>query len=240
MTTVPREAAALHPAEAAGFQQVNQFLAHLRDNADAAQRSVQGFLDSQAMRAKITALEAQLAALSARGVGGDLPECQRALDASRARERELSTSFDTLTAQYREQKAYSDELRRDVGELSDMLEKFSDAPYEKVTDDEIEHEWLRLAHEIQNFALQLLTRDPRGVTAPAGANTVQVNALRVRRRQDPGLVGFYFQKHIWDRINGEVFLAGSNVWGGRSGRAFNRLCIDVTGKNQQPPFSCLF
>ncbi|KAJ4209042.1 hypothetical protein NW767_000953 [Fusarium falciforme] len=249
LVTVPRGATTLHPAGhhlaalqpagIASLQQVSEFFAHLCDNADAAQKSVQqGVLDAQAMQAKITALETQLAALSAqgargaegtRGAGGDLVGCQKALDASRAREKELSVSFEFLKVEYQKQKAYTDELRRDVSDLNDELEKYSNLPYDKITDDEIERQWLLLAHEIQNFTLQVLTRDPTRVMAPSGANTAQVNALRLKRKQDPELVNFHFQKHIWDRINSEVFHAGSNLWGGRSGKSFNRLCIDATG-----------
>ncbi|KAJ4315021.1 hypothetical protein N0V84_008591 [Fusarium piperis] len=232
--TVPHETralipAALHPAEAAGFQQINDFLVHIRDSADAAQKKVQGLLDAREMQAKITALETQLAALNAQGAVGDLSECQKALNDSLAREKQLSARCESLQVECQKQKAYSTELRQDVGELTDELEKYSDFPYEKVTDDEIGHEWLRLAHEIQNFALQVLTRDPTRVGAPPGANIPQVTALRAKRKQDPELVNFHFQKHVWDRINSEVFQAGSNLWGGRSGKAFNRLCIDVTG-----------
>ncbi|KAJ4170392.1 hypothetical protein NW754_006530 [Fusarium falciforme] len=207
LVTVPRGATTLHPAGhhlaalqpagIASLQQVSEFFAHLCDNADAAQKSVQqGVLDAQAMQAKITALETQLAALSAqgaRGAGGDLAECQKALDASRTRER--SSLF----------------LSNSSSDLNDELEKYSDLPYDKVTDDEIERQWLLLAHEIQNFTLQVLTRDPTRVMAPSGANTAQVNALRLKRKQDPELVNFHFQKHIWDRINSEVFHAGSNL-----------------------------
>ncbi|KAI8720759.1 hypothetical protein NCS52_00521800 [Fusarium sp. LHS14.1] len=220
---------ALHPAGAANLQQVNEFLTHLRDNADAAQKSVQGVLDAQAMQAKITALEAQLAAVGAQGAGSDLVELNKALDASRAREKELAASFETLKAKNKEQKEYIEDLKSDVNSLNDELEKSSDFPYDKISDDKISDEWLQLAHEIQNFTLQALTRDPTRVTAPPKANSAQVNALRHKRKQDPELVHFHFQKHIWDRINNEVFQAGSNVWGGRGGKAFNRLCIDVAG-----------
>ncbi|UPK90218.1 hypothetical protein LCI18_001153 [Fusarium solani-melongenae] len=227
--------AALHPAGTTRLQQFSEFFAHIRDNADAAQKSMQGALDAQAMQAKITALENQLAALGAQGAqdtqgaGCDLVEFQKALDASRAREKELSASFETLKAENQEQKSYIDELRHDVGELNDELKKGTDFPYEKISDDKIEHEWLQLAHEIQNFTLQVLTRDPTRVVAPPGANSAQVNTLRAKRKQDPELVNFHFQKHIWDRINNEVFQAGSNIWGGRGGQSFNRLCIDVAG-----------
>ncbi|KAI8676897.1 hypothetical protein LRP88_10089 [Fusarium phalaenopsidis] len=253
LTTIPHEAttlrpaghhiaalypAALHPARTASLQQFSEFLVHIRDDADAAQRSMQGVLDAQAMQEKITALEAQLAALSAQGTrgaegtqgaGGDLAECQKALDASRAREKELSASFETLKAENQEQKDFIHDLRLDVSALDAELKKGSDFPYEKISDDKIEDEWLQLAHEIQNFTLQVLTRDPTRATAPPGANTAQVNALRAKRKQDPELVNFHFQKHIWDRINSEVFQAGSNIWGGRGGQSFNRLCIDVAG-----------
>ncbi|RSL56301.1 hypothetical protein CEP54_008899 [Fusarium duplospermum] len=235
LPTAPYEAVTLHstafhPAGTTSLQQLSDFLAHVRDDADAAQRRVQGALDAEAMQAKITALEAQLATFRAQGGGGggDFAEFQKALDASQARERELSASFESLKVEYQKQKVYTDELRRDVSDLSDELEKYTDFPYDKVTDDEIGRQWLQLAHEIQNFTLQLLTRDPLRVTAPPGANTPQVNALRQKRKQDPELVNFHFQKHIWDRINSEVFQAGSDLWGGRSGKAFNRLCIDAT------------
>ncbi|KAM6539529.1 hypothetical protein FALCPG4_001324 [Fusarium falciforme] len=223
LVTVPREATTLHPAGhhlaalqpagIASLQQVSEFFAHLCDNADAAQKSVQqGVLDAQAMQAKITALETQRPSMPAE------PE-----------KKELSVSFEFLKVEYQKQKAYTDELRRDVSDLNDELEKYSNLPYDKITDDEIERQWLLLAHEIQNFTLQVLTRDPTRVMAPSGANTAQVNALRLKRKQDPELVNFHFQKHIWDRINSEVFHAGSNLWGGRSGKSFNRLCIDATG-----------
>lgn len=225
--------AALYPAGAANLQQVNEFLTRLRDNADAAQKSVQGVLDAQAMQAKITALEAQLAAVGAQGAqgaAGDLAECQKALEASRAKEKELSASFESLRVKYNERGVFTKGLIRDVSHLTDKLKERSDAPCEKVTDDQVGREWLRLVHEIQNFTLQVLNRDPTRVVAPPGANSAQVNLLRAKRRQDPELANFHFQKYIWDCINNEVFQAGSNVWGGRGGQSFNRLCIDVAGK----------
>ncbi|KAH7272427.1 hypothetical protein B0J15DRAFT_573162 [Fusarium solani] len=231
--------AALHPAGAASLQQFSEFLVHIRNDADAAQKSMQDVLDAQAMQAKITALENQLAALGAQGTqdaqgaGGDLAACQKALDASRAREKELSASFETLKMKNQEQENYIGELRCYVNQLNNELEKGSDFPYEKISDDKIEHQWLQLAHEIQNFTLQALTRDPTRVIAPPGANTAQVTALRAKRKQDPELVNFHFQKHIWDRINNEVFQAGSNIWGGRGGQSFNRLCIDVAGSGAE-------
>lgn len=224
---------AFHPAGIASLQQASDFLAHIRNDADAAQKSMQGVLDTQAMQAKITALESQLAALGAQGAqgsGGDLVEFQKALDASRAREEKLSASFETLKDKSQKQEAYINELRLEVNALDAEQNKGSEFPYEKISDDKIESEWLQLAHEIQNFTLQVLTRDPTRVVAPSVANTAQVNALRAKRKQDPELVNFHFQKHIWDRINNEVFQAGSNTWGGRGGKAFNRLCIDVAGK----------
>lgn len=243
LVTIPQGAttlhlAALHPAGTAGFLQVSNFLTHVRNNVDAAQKSVQGVMDAQAMQVKITALETQLAALSAQGAGGDLVEFQKALDASRAREKELSASFETLKAENQKQKDFIKDLSLDVNAMDAELKKGSEFPYEKISDDKIEDEWLQLAHEIQNFTLQVLTRDPTRVVAPPGANSAQVNALRAKRKQDPELVNFHFQKHIWDRINNEVFQAGSNIWGGRGGQSFNRLCIDVAGKIvHQTPFS---
>ncbi|RSM15707.1 hypothetical protein CEP52_000608 [Fusarium oligoseptatum] len=217
LTTTPHEAAtlqpaALDPAEAARLQQLSDVLVHIRDDADAAQRRVQGALDAEAMQAKITALEAQLATLRAQGGGGggDFSEFQKALDASQARERQLSASFETLKVEYQSLRVYTDELRVMLSNLDDELKKSSgepDSSYVKVTDDEIGRQWLQLAHEIQNFTLQVLTRDPRGVTAPPRTNTVL---------------------HIWDRINSEIFHGGSDLWGGRSGKSFNRLCIDAT------------
>ncbi|RMJ12483.1 hypothetical protein CDV36_007863 [Fusarium kuroshium] len=236
LTTFPHEAATLHPAalnpaEAAHLQQLSDVLAHIRDGADAAQRRVQGALDAEAMQAKITALEAQLAAFRAQGGGGgDFSEYQKALDASQARERQLSASFETLKVKYQSLRVYTDELRVMLNNLDDELKKSSgdpDSSYVKVTDDMIGSKWLQLAYEIQNFTLQVLTRDPFRVATPPGANAPQVNALRHKRKQDPELQAFYFQKHIWDRINSEVFHAGSDLWGGRSGKSFNRLCIDA-------------
>ncbi|RTE78355.1 hypothetical protein BHE90_007167 [Fusarium euwallaceae] len=238
LTTTPHETATLQPAalnlaEAARLQHLSDVLAHIRDDADAVQRRVQGALDAEAMQAKITALEAQLATLRAQGGGGggDFSEYQKALDASQARERQLSASFETLKVEYQSLRVYTDELRVMLSNLDDELKKSSgepDSSYVKVTDDEIGSKWLQLAHEIQNFTLQVLTRDPRGVTAPPRTNTVLVNALRQKRKQDPELVNFHFQKHIWDRINSEIFHGGSDLWGGRSGKSFNRLCIDAT------------
>ncbi|RSL58655.1 hypothetical protein CEP53_006079 [Fusarium sp. AF-6] len=247
LTTTPHEAAtlqptALNPAEAASLQQLSDVLAHIRDGADAAQRRVQGALDAEAMQAKITALEAQLAASRAQGGGGgDFAEFQRALDASQARERELSASLETLKVEYQKQKVYTDELRVMLSNADDELKKSSSEPdssYVKVTDDMIGSRWLHLAHEIQNFTLQVLTRDPFRVATPPGANAPQVNALRHKRKQDPTLLPFYFQKHIWDRINSEIFHAESDLWGGRSGKSFNRLCIDVASKNPSPLPPC--
>ncbi|KAJ3468869.1 hypothetical protein MRS44_002934 [Fusarium solani] len=214
--------AALHPAGAASLQQFSEFLVHIRNDADAAQKSMQDVLDAQAMQAKITALENQLAALGAQG-----PRCQP------SQRKELSASFETFKTKNQEQENYIGELRCYVNQLNNELEKGSDFPYEKISDDKIEHQWLQLAHEIQNFTLQVLTRDPTRVIAPPGANTAQVTALSAKRKQDPELANFHFQKHIWDRINNEVFQAGSNIWGGRGGQSFNRLCIDVAGSGAE-------
>ncbi|KAM0434578.1 hypothetical protein ACHAPT_003676 [Fusarium lateritium] len=234
-TTTAQEATTLHPVvpfNIADLQQINGILSHLRENVDATWKSVQGAEESQAMKDKIASLETPLAAaLDAQSGRRDLVKCKEDLAASLAREKELSASFESLKVEHQKQVAFNNELRRDIEDVSDEMNKHSDFPYEKVTDDKIEDDWLQLAHEIQNFSLQVLTKDPARSAAPKGANFAQVGELRSKRRNDPDLASFYFQKHIWDRINDEVFCAGSNVWGGRPGKAFNRLCIDLMENN---------
>ncbi|KAM5351666.1 hypothetical protein ACJ41O_004389 [Fusarium nematophilum] len=168
-----------------------------------------------AAQKKISSLEAQLAHSS-----------QKAQEDLQKKEVELAK----LEQKCQGLRHFCDELRRDVADLLDAQNPDVDFDSKKVSDDTIEHKWLELAHLIQNFASQVLTREPYRVAAPRGSDHQKVEALKKSRKKCPELSVFYFQKYIWNRIYEDIFRGGKNVWGGPTGQAFHLFCIDIADK----------
>ncbi|KAJ3527413.1 hypothetical protein NM208_g10714 [Fusarium decemcellulare] len=190
--------------------------------------SLQSAQDLRDANKKIASLEAQLkAALASKDPEGQTRTLQEKVDAGLKREDELRATLEDLKLKNKATREFCDELRCEVAKL-ETKDQHLNLHTEKITDDQIERAWLQIAHEIQNFALQVLTRDPYRIPTPQGANQHQVDALKKNRKKvGPKLETFYYQKHIWDRIFSEIFQGGSNVWGGPGGQAFHRFCLDI-------------
>jgi hypothetical protein len=104
----------------------------------------------------------------------------------------------------------------------------------KLMDDEVDKEWRRIAFDIRQFVLQILTVEPFRVSAPKGTNHQEIEALKRIQKKTPELAPFKFQKYIWERLVTDVFQAGVNTWGGPTGQAFNLFCLDISSKIRLP------
>ncbi|KAF5002798.1 hypothetical protein FGRMN_105 [Fusarium graminum] len=101
----------------------------------------------------------------------------------------------------------------------------------KVLDDEVDMEWRRIAFDIRQFAMQILTVEPYRKTTPQGANYEDVNELKKLQKKSPSLARFYFEHYIWKRLVDDIFHAGTNTWGGTVGQAFHHFCLDLSKIN---------
>ncbi|KAG8351356.1 hypothetical protein FVEN_g10497 [Fusarium venenatum] len=98
----------------------------------------------------------------------------------------------------------------------------------KLMDCDVEQGWKGIAFEISNFVFQVLTKKPYGDQAPPGANLKDVEALKKQQKKNIHAAPFQFQRYIWLHLVTDIFQAGKATWGGPTGNAFHRYCLDIS------------
>ncbi|KAG8666092.1 hypothetical protein FPOAC2_11187 [Fusarium poae] len=98
----------------------------------------------------------------------------------------------------------------------------------KLMDSDVENEWKGIAFEIRNFVFQVLTKQPYRDQAPRGANLKDVEALKKQQKKNIHTAPYHFQRYIWLHLVEDIFQAGKATWGGPTGNAFHRYCLDIS------------
>ncbi|KAM0235781.1 hypothetical protein ACHAPO_005566 [Fusarium lateritium] len=101
----------------------------------------------------------------------------------------------------------------------------------KLMDCDAENEWKGIAFEIRNFVFQVLTKQPYRDQAPRGANLKHVEGLKKQQKKNIHTAPYHFQRYIWLHLVEDIFQAGKATWGGPTGNAFHRYCLDLSEIN---------
>ncbi|KAJ4268255.1 hypothetical protein NW762_002317 [Fusarium torreyae] len=235
LTPLSTQAVALSQSPSASVpgshQAIHDNLTSIQEHVAIAIQENQVGLSLEQAKEKIAFLEQQLqAALSSQDSQLGLKQCEEKLKRTLQSEINLRKEKDDLRKEYDDLKSYNIELRVDMAKMIDEQEPHMNDSF-KITDDQADFEWRRIAFEIRNFVSQVCTFNPHRVSAPKGADHHQVDAFKKNRKRCPELSDFYFQEYIWQRLVHDVFQAKAGVWGGPVGRAFNRFCLDISEVN---------
>ncbi|KAF9773719.1 hypothetical protein IL306_008415 [Fusarium sp. DS 682] len=185
-------------------------------------------VELDAAKKKIASLESQLLeASSSQDNKSKLEECEEKLANFLAKEQRLRNDNVELKRKLKESQAFNMELRIDVANLLDERDPHLNDAF-KITDDEVEREWNGIRYKIVNFVCQVLTVKPFRAKPPPGTNHNEVEALKTMQKKNPGLAKFYFEQYIWKRLVRYVFQGEAGTFGGPTGQAFHRFCLDIS------------
>ncbi|KAF4968075.1 hypothetical protein FSARC_4493 [Fusarium sarcochroum] len=233
----PKPSQAVTPSHSASdnnvadLQTLQQILKSIQGRVTNTIQEAQVGLDLKEAKKKIASLEQQLQmSLSSQNSQLELKQCEEKFRRTLLSEINLRKENDDLKKERDDLKAFNTELRIDIAEVLDEREQHLNDSF-KITDDQADQEWRRIAFEIRNFVSQVCTVKPYRVSAPKGANHKEVDALKQNQKKCPELDRFYFQQYIWRRLARNVFQAEAGIWGGPTGQAFHRFCLDLSEVN---------
>ncbi|KAH7251692.1 hypothetical protein BKA59DRAFT_554122 [Fusarium tricinctum] len=210
----------LSPADASRFQGFCEGLNAIQAQFLSTLQSAQEGEELKQARKTIELLEQQL---KSRQPEDTLSQSLANEHALRRQNKRLQENYDDLEVLHEDLKmAYHNEIQARKSRPNGSF---------KLMDDEVDKEWRRIAFDIRQFVLQILTVEPFRVSAPKGTNHQEIEALKRIQKKTPELAPFKFQKYIWERLVTDVFQAGVNTWGGPTGQAFNLFCLDISKIN---------
>ncbi|KAF4336189.1 hypothetical protein FBEOM_9951 [Fusarium beomiforme] len=181
-----------------------------------------------AAKRKIASLESQLLEDSVpQDNKSKLKECKRELANSLNNEQRLRNDNVELTRKLKELQAFNMELRVDVATLLNERDPHLNDAF-KITDDEVEQLWGSIRYNIFNFVCQVVTVKPYRLSPPRGTNHSEVEALKAMQRKYPEEAKFYFQQYIWKRLVHYIFQGEAATFGGPTGQAFHKFCLDIS------------
>ncbi|KAF4449983.1 hypothetical protein F53441_6831 [Fusarium austroafricanum] len=213
------------------LQSLHKGLISFQNSVKATLRVTEVGIELNEAKKTIALLEKRLhEAQSPNDTQAKLKQCEEKLANSLKKEERMRDDNVELTKKLKDSKAYTWELRTEIGKMMDEQDPNLNDAF-KITDDEADHEWRGIAFDIRNFVFTVLTVQPYRLTAPPGASHKDVEALKQHQKKNKDLAPYHFQRYIWECLVAQVFQAGASTWGGPAGQPFHRFCLDISKVN---------